>query len=176
MNANPKSMLLPLTKWSIWLMMGLIIFAGAILALVAVQLPFEWTDMSARIARKAPGIDLSTLLPRLYLLSAMGLAALGMVATILFKLLAIVGSVVHEDPFVQANAARLKIIGWLMIAVQTLGTAIGFVGRDIGWLIGEKNVEFGFSLNSLLSILLVFVLAGVFERGAAMRDDLKGTV
>ena len=34
----------------------------------------------------------------------------------------------------------------------------------------------GIDLNGILSILLAFVLAAVFERGAAMRDELEGTV
>ena len=38
---------------------------------------------------------------------------------------------------------------------------------------------FGFDdgiLNGILSILLVFILAGIFERGAEMREELEGTV
>jgi hypothetical protein len=34
----------------------------------------------------------------------------------------------------------------------------------------------GFSFAPWLSVLLLFVLAGVFTQGARMRDDLEGTV
>ena len=34
----------------------------------------------------------------------------------------------------------------------------------------------GINLQGILAILLAFVLAAVFERGAAMRDELEGTV
>src|SRR3546814_14498311 len=62
------------------------------------------------------------------------------------------------------------------IGIQVLGTAIGFVGDGLGPLVGQSNLGFGFSLYGIVVVLLVFVLADVFDRGAAMRDDLEGTV
>ena len=43
-------------------------------------------------------------------------------------------------------------------------------------MFGENNVDNDLSLSGILAILLVFILAGVFERGAEMREELEGTV
>jgi hypothetical protein len=40
----------------------------------------------------------------------------------------------------------------------------------------HKVGDSGFSVVPWLAILLLFVLAGVFARGARMRADLEGTV
>jgi hypothetical protein len=38
------------------------------------------------------------------------------------------------------------------------------------------NISWGFSLTRWLAVLLLFVLARVFEQGARMREELEGTV
>ena len=40
----------------------------------------------------------------------------------------------------------------------------------------EFDVEAAIDVTGLLTILLVFILARVFERGVAMREELEGTV
>ena len=92
------------------------------------------------------------------------------------KILAIIGSVEDRNPFVVANAVRLKAIGWLMVAVQIIGIPLAIVAREAADMFGENNVDLDISLNGILAILLVFILAGIFERGAEMREELEGTV
>jgi len=43
-------------------------------------------------------------------------------------------------------------------------------------MLGESDTGLDMSLNGILSILLVFILAGIFEHGAAMREEQEGTV
>jgi len=38
------------------------------------------------------------------------------------------------------------------------------------------HLDAGFSINGWLAVLLTFLLARVFAEGAAMREDLEGTV
>jgi hypothetical protein len=76
---------------------------------------------------------------------------------VLTRLLAIVETVRLGDPFVAENAGRLQTIG-----VSTMAHPL-----DIDW---------NFSLTRWLAVLLVFVLARVFEHGTRMRDELEGTV
>ncbi|MBB5708296.1 DUF2975 domain-containing protein [Sphingopyxis panaciterrulae] len=160
-----------ITRAALWLMTGLVAIATAILLWIIVRLSLGDGFGPDMDATAAPG-----LLPRLYLLGAMGLAALLMVGLILRKLLAMLTSLTAGHAFHAANAAHLRAVGWLMIGIQVLGTAIGFVGDGLGPLVGQSNLGFGFSLYGIVVVLLVFVLADVFDRGAAMRDDLEGTV
>ena len=92
------------------------------------------------------------------------------------KLLAIVASVEQGDPFVRANALRLKAIGWLMVGIQIVGIPLALAAGEAADMFGESDTGLDMSLNGILSILLVFILAGIFEHGAAMREELEGTV
>ncbi|WP_137752938.1 DUF2975 domain-containing protein [Sphingopyxis sp. L1A2A] len=174
---SPSSQpVLLITRAVILLIMGLIAVAATILVATAAILPFYWTEVAQQIAVEKPGLDAAALYPWLYVVFALGLVALLLILTIMRKLLAIVGSVALGDPFAMANAVRLKAIGWLMVALQLIGIPLSLAAGEAADLFGRNNVGFDFSLNAVLSILLVFVLAGIFEQGAAMGDELEGTV
>ena len=168
--------ILKTTRWLVYLIMGLIALAGTVLTFVSVILPFYWTEAAASIAKEYPAMDAAALYPKLYLIFALGILLLGIVWTVMRKLLAIIRSVEDGNPFVVANAVRLKAIGWLMVAVQIIGIPLAIAAREAADLFGENNVDLDISLNGILSILLVFILAGIFERGAEMREELEGTV
>lgn len=176
MNNVPNGKLLRATRWLLLLIMGLLVFATLVILAVGAILPFHWTEVAAEIAKEYPKLDASALFPKIYAIFALGLLLLGGVGAIMRKLLAIIDSVALGDPFVLINAARLKAIGWLMIAVQIIGIPLAIVARETADLFGENNVDLDISLNGILAILLLFILAGIFERGAAMREELEGTV
>lgn len=106
-------------------------------------------------------------------LQLLGLVLVGLVHLILRRLLAIVDSVRDGDPFVVANARRLQTIAWSLLGIELLRLAVTGIGTAVSIKSLGSN---GFSLGSWLAILLLFVLAGVFMRGARMRADLEGTV
>ncbi len=91
------------------------------------------------------------------------------------RLRTIVGTVRAGDPFLQANGRRLQLIAWCLLGIQLLQLVYGAAMlslvpriRDVpGW---------DLSVTGWLSVLLLFVLARVFEHGARMRDDLEGMV
>jgi hypothetical protein len=88
----------------------------------------------------------------------------------------LVDSVGEGDPFVPENARRLASMAWITLTVQ--GLSIG-VATLIGWVefaTGPLHGQFGFSLGGILLTLVLFILARVFRRGAAMREELEGTV
>ena len=110
-----------------------------------------------------------------------GVAALGVTAgpltyLILKRLLAMIRTVRVGDPFVAANAFRLQAIAWLMVALQLISIAIGGIGKAISTAEHPFHLDAGFSLNSWVAILLIFVLARVFAEGTLMREDLDGTI
>jgi hypothetical protein len=110
-----------------------------------------------------------------------GVAALGLIVVplnhlILKRLLAMIETVRRGDPFVAANAQRLQTIGWMLLALQMLGIAIGAIGKAVSTPAHPVHLDAGFSTTGWLAVLLTFVLAGVFAEGAAMREELEGTV
>ena len=90
----------------------------------------------------------------------------------------IIGTVGEGDPFVQANADRLGEMGRISLIIFGLSVlvTVGGIAYVAMGLPVEGKVEFDISLESLLLALVLFILARVFRHGAAMRDDLEGTV
>lgn len=176
MNAVPNNRLPQVTRWLVYFIMALIAFVGVVLALVSVILPFHWDQAVIELAKEYPKFDAAALFPRLYVIFAFALVLLGIVWTIMKKLLAIINSVEDGDPFIVENATRLKAIGWMMVALQLLAIPLALIARDTADLFGKHNVDIDISLIGILSILLIFILADIFGRGAAMREELEGTV
>ncbi|HEY0130817.1 MAG TPA: DUF2975 domain-containing protein, partial [Allosphingosinicella sp.] len=97
------------------------------------------------------------------------------VHVLLLRLLAMVETVRTGDPFVPENAIRLRTIAWCLLVVQLFELACGiFIGvlERVGADVGEWDP----SLSGWLAVLLVFVLARVFEEGARIRAELEAVV
>lgn len=118
--------------------------------------------------------------PRLVLgmraMMLLGIVAAGVVDRVLRQLLAIVDTVRAGDPFVAGNARRLQAIAWYVLAGEVLRLAIGAIVWAASTKAQALDVEVGFSLAPWLAVLLLFVLARVFDEGTRMRADLEGTV
>lgn len=168
--------ILRITKLLVFLIMGFAAVGGVVLALVSVGLPFYWNEALAEIAKEKPGITTSNLLPSLLAVFAFGIIVLGLLWTMMRKLLVIIDSVEDGNPFIKANAVRLRTIGWIMVGIQIVGLPLATTADNVADLFGENDVGFNFPLNGILAILLVFILAGIFERGAEMREELEGMV
>jgi hypothetical protein len=80
------------------------------------------------------------------------------------------------DPFVGANADRLRAIAWALLALQLIGLVIWMIGEVVSTPAHPVDLDAGLSTNGWLAVLLTFVLARVFAEGTQMRDDLEGTV
>ena len=102
----------------------------------------------------------------------LGVIGAAIVHTVLRRLLAIVDTVRAGDPFILENARRLDAIAWSVVALEALRMVIAAIAATV-WESGRISA---FSIGSWLAVLLLFVLAGVFARGARMREDLEGTV
>jgi hypothetical protein len=145
-------------------------YGGAILAFfIASWVLPDWPA-------KPLGYDLATMhayVPMgLRMVQVLGVVLAVLVHLILRRLLAIVDSVRDGDPFVVANALRLQTIAWCLLGIELLRLAV----IALGYVVSIPDLGNGFSLASWLAILLLFVLSGVFTRGAHMRADLEGTV
>ena len=73
------------------------------------------------------------------------------------------------DPFVPENGARLRRIGWLILAANVVLIA-GYIALPP--FFGEQSDSY----PGLITALLIFVLASIFETGTHMRTEIQETV
>ena len=150
-------------------LMGLLILALLVASLIA-----ESVVMGALGARPTPSN--AALIAGMRLIMVLGICAVPLAHVALARLLAIVETVRLGDPFVRENAARLQTIAWAVLGLELTHLAVGAVAATVSTQGGQLDLDWNFSLTRWLAVLLLFVLARVFEQGAQMRDDLEGTV
>ncbi len=165
--ALSRTVLRALTKLN--LLMGALILALLIASLIAGA-----PVMGALGARPPQGNSMLFLGMRLIMV--IGLCAVPVVHFVLTRLLTIVETVSVGNPFVVANAARLQGIAWAVLGLELLHFAVGIVAASVSTATAPLNLSWGFSLTRWLAVLMLFVLARVFEQGARMREELEGTV
>ena len=149
------------------------LYGAAILALLFV-IPNEQWIMSA--FHLSPSSETERLVMGLRAIAVLGLAAIPLNYAVLKRLLAIVETVRGGDPFVAANASRLRAIAWALLALQLLSLVIGAIAKTVSTPAHPLQLDAGFSINGWLAVVLTFLLAHVFAQGALMREDLEGTV
>jgi hypothetical protein len=110
------------------------------------------------------------------LIMLIGLAATPVAYVVFSRLLAIVETVRAGDPFVTRNAQRLQTIAWAMLALELSRGVVVSIARAVSTPATPIDIRMNFSLTPWLAVLLLFVLARVFEHGAHMREELEGTV
>src|SRR5438874_9958410 len=154
------------------LILANLVFGGLVLALFIASLIAEdwvWTALGVR-----PNGSNATLFLWGRVVMVIGIGSVPFTYIVLTRLLAIVDTVRLGDPFVAGNAARLKTMAWALLGLELLHLAIGAVAVALSNT--QMDLDWSFSVTRWLAVLLLFVLAQVFDDGARMRDDLKGTV
>jgi hypothetical protein len=109
-------------------------------------------------------------------MAVVGIAGAVIAHLVLSQLLAIVDSVRDGDPFVIANARRLQSIAWLVFVGELLHLVVGALAVFGSTPAQSLDVDWSFSFTPWIAVLMLFVLARVFEHGARLRADLEGTV
>lgn len=162
-----------LTTARILLTVAMVLTAiGAAIALMAVPV--------LHVMRGEPGMDIITdHMPRVAVLLVLASVMAVLAFFFIRHLRRIVDSVAHGDPFAPANADRLRYMAWLTVAYQVV--QIPVAGLAIWWDAApmKANVHYGddgISFATIILALILFILARVFRQGAAMREDLEGTV
>ena len=67
-------------------------------------------------------------------------------------------------------------MGWLVVGIEVLSIPAGVAAHFVTTHFHKDHVEIGLSLGGVLLALVLFILARVFREGAAMREELEGTV
>jgi len=146
---------------------------AAIFVLLAFLPTRAWIMSSLDLA---PSPEADRVILGLRMVAVIGIAMVPLYHIALKRLLAIVETVRAGDPFVAANARRLQVIAWVLLALQIVGLIVGVIAKSISTPEHPVDLDAGFSLNGWLAVLLTFLLAHVFAHGARMRDDLEATV
>ena len=145
----------------------------AILALLVVMPNEQWIMSAFKLS---PSPEAERLVVGLRAIAVVGLITIPLNYIVLKRLLAMVASVRAGDPFVAANAYRLRAIAWTLLALQLLSLLIAAIARFISMPEHPVVLDAGFSINGWLAVLLTFILARVFAEGTLMREDLEGTI
>jgi hypothetical protein len=181
MNPPANDLLLIAGKGLILLIQGVTALAGGLIALLAIAVPFFENVANAEV-RAMTGPD--------FIAMPVGavvgfLLILGVACALAFlffgKLREMIDTVAAGDPFTPQNSDRLSAMAWLQIGLYSMH----FIIPELEALITDWRQQFsegpfndGFDLNvtQIVLIFVLFILARVFRHGAAMREDLEGTV
>lgn len=165
-------------SWSVRALWGVIalnwIVGALICALLVVSLVAEEAVMGALGAGPAEGN--AARIAGMRQIAVLGILGVMVTHVVLSRLLRIVATVRDGDPFLAENAGRLRTIAWSVLVLELLHLLVGLVAALASSETAPLDIDWNFSLTRWLSVLLLFVLAQVFEQGARMRDDLQGTV
>jgi hypothetical protein len=149
------------------------LFGAALLVLLLVMPNEQWIMSAFKLS---PSPETDRLIMAMQAMVVVGIVSVPLNYAVLKRLLAIVETVRAGDPFLAANAQRLQVIAWLLVALQLLSMIVGGLARSVSTAAHPIDVDAGFSINGWLAVLLTFLLARVFAEGTRMRDDLEGTV
>ncbi len=147
---------------------------GAAIVVLLLVMPHEQWIMT--VFKLSPSPEADRLVMGLRAVALIGLVTVPINHAILKRLVAMVETVRSGDPFVAANAYRLRTIAWALLALQILSLVIAAIAKAISTPAHPVDLDAGVSINGWLAVLLTFVLARVFAEGALMREELEGTV
>lgn len=148
-----------------------------LLAILIASLPatFLFEPLLRDYYSSRPPLNAGQIIPPLRFAIVLGLPMLAAVHVLLTRLLAIVETVRTGDPFVPQNADRMKTIAWCLLAIQLMG--MGFSAMAERLRAGGAHVDsWDFSLTGWVAVVLLFVLARVFEEGTRIRSDLEAMI
>ncbi len=165
-------------KWSRRILRVLIklnLFVGVLILLLFVTSIVD-KGLVIEALNVRPSGNRFTLFMGMQSLMILGLLSVPLSHVVLTRLLAIVETVGIGDPFVSDNAARLETMAWAVLVMELLHFVVGGIVAVLKAQDEHLDINWSFSFTRLLVVLLLFVLARVFQQGARMREDLQGTV
>jgi hypothetical protein len=153
-------------KWLNWIAVGLCIL-GALAATGGYFL-----EQSASEARETAGFAM------LATIAGVGCLLLG---KFFKRLREVIDSVGQGSPLTFANTQKLKAMAVLLAGVMAIDLILNFTGPYWMPTTQQDNIDIYIDgtlsfLSTLLPVLLLVILARIFHLGAAMQEELEGTV
>jgi hypothetical protein len=153
------------------IVLNLALGAGILVLFVA-----SFVARNAVFAALGADVTNTRLIDGMRLIMVIGIGSTPLTHILLTRLLAIVETVRRGDPFVAGNAARLQTTAWALLGLELLHLAVGAIAAAASSGSQGLDLNWNFSVSGWLAVLLLFVLARVFDHGTRMRDELEGTV
>ncbi len=147
--------------------------AAAVLLVCAFAASVAFEEAVAGYYR-ARGMDAGILIPTLRLWMVIGAPYLLTMHILLSRLLQVVETVRAGTPFIPDNAVRLKSLAWCLLVLQLLHLLFGLMAGIAE--AANADVDWSFSMGGWVAVLLLFVLARVFEEATRIRDDLEAMI
>ncbi|MFM5885023.1 MAG: DUF2975 domain-containing protein [Novosphingobium sp.] len=148
------------------------IFVSGLMALLALLGQFPVAGVVEVLGKPTDWHGLSVPLAAYFIATSLMFAVLW---RFLKNLIQIVATVSAGDPFQSANAARLQRMAWLMLALQLIAPPVKAAAQYLAMTQNWRS-PWSFNAMGMLFVVVLLVIARVFQQGAMMRDDLEGTV
>jgi hypothetical protein len=160
----------------LWIAFGALVIGGIAAISGSAAVWFYEADVLSEIAKetgKAASPDAISAISALLLSVS---AACGLGSFFVWLWLKVIASVGEGNPFTTGNADRLERMGWISLVLFALGFLIAGIVDWAGQLLPGMDGEANIDLGGIILVLMLFILARLFRLGAAMREDLEGTV
>jgi hypothetical protein len=171
---QPHSTALSASRTLLGILRVLNLAMGACLVVAIPVSFFLEPQVLAFFSNRPPRIDPTWLVPVLRLWIVLALPMVAAVHVLLSRLLDVVETVRSGDPFVPENAVRLKTIAWCVLFNQLLELTFGMLAATMN--AAGSHIDWHFSVTGWVAVVLLFVLARVFEEGTHMREDLEAMI
>lgn len=169
--------LLIFTKWLLVLGTGALTIAMPVLLFFSDEVATAMADVFIT----PPGTEV------VWMIAGIMMVGLIMLLLILFsinRLRRIVDSVGEGNPFTRINGTRLRGMGVAVFVIQVVTFFGSVLATTILTTLGEAKpeadfhmtIDGGISISGILLVLLLIILARVFDRGAEMQEELAGTI
>lgn len=165
---------LGLSRTLLRILRGLNLLTGAALIVMFVA-SFVLEPTFRDFFTKQPGrVDGAMLMPVLRAWMLLTVPVIAIVHRLLSRLLDMVETVRAGDPFVPENAVRMKTIAWCVLGTQLYDLLCGVMSAAMN--AAGSRIDWSFSLTGWVAVVLLFVLARVFEEGTRIRADLEAMI
>lgn len=181
MSIRPKDPLLIAGRFLAYIGQAMMALAAIILIAVTLGINIFRSEFLAELADEFPELAMASPIATFSMAFIVGLGFVAIGWFFLGKLRAIIDTVAQGDPFAPVNATRLEQMGWLALASQLLAIPAAALGIYMAKALeSSEHVEITSDVSvdpsGIMLVITLFILARVFKHGAAMREDLEGTV
>lgn len=169
--------LLILSKWLLMLGVGVLVLALPVILVFHEKIATKMADVFVT----PPGSEVVGLIAGIMLL---GIILMLLTLFALNRLRKIVDSVSEGNPFTRINGTRLRGMGIAVLAIQFVTFIGGLLATGLLSMLGEvkpdqdfhMTIDGSISISGILLVLLLIILARIFDHGAEMHEELEGTV
>ena len=170
-NTYPTALGVSRVLLQIWRVLNIAIAVADVGMLIA---SFIFEPAVREYYSRRPTLEPDVIIPTMRVWMVLGLPLFAAIHVLISRLLEMVETVRAGEPFVPENAGRMKTIAWCLLGVQIFdlvcGVMAGIVSR------AGSQLDWSPSLSGWVAVVLLFVLARVFEEGARIRADLEAMV